>query len=598
MVNEKHEAIGTPTDDRREPDHANGNYTMRGPASSGSLMDPTENGDPSAAPESLSGPIISGKVQVQIVPVTLVEPVSPGASKKRKETEEPPDRGIRSKCPKTHCDRQAYSFEDLVAAHIEADDHSIPFESVVGPSRGGDCYKAHVTSVNKYGGPTRALLLDGTLRTLLRAVIESERDHTLHVIRAEEQAEILKKFRSYAHEETKQLAAWERFLDYDSDGEAEMVGLRLASKAIQDKLEVATQEEKNSKLRVDYAAWCARKRHLQALRPLENALWEAKIVGDEKALPYSIREFEEFFAVPDPGERYPAPEIVRRQEEWWDREKGRLRSSRTPRLEDFNRSNGSYTDRVASGRPAEGNDEAILDHSRFPITRAKRPHVQESPSVRARRVFHSCRHKLHEAQRRFDQRDRQNGADYFLRHRHDSRHPGEGPLEFDLRQFQENNALTRALIDAEKQLAEAKKVAQELNVHVAVPSDTSGFNDPDGDTDPERRMSAIHYTAIGVRTDQIDDWMKTLPDVETHDTPRIEPRPEKPELDEWSAEPIGNNESSSVIAGGRRREKINAEKQAAENRKRGARDEWCQSYPKRRRITFDKWHENKRGGVN
>lgn len=206
--------------------------------------------------------------------------------------------------------------------------------------------------------------------------------------------------------------------------------------------------------------------------------------------------------------------------------------------------------------------------------------------------FTASRKNLQEAQADFDQRNRETAANFHLRHnKHHAAVPEEqDSLSFDLQQFQHNNALTRALIDAEARFAKAKAAAGQFEITTA--SQTSGFNDSDGDADPEARLSGVNRAAAGRLSAGMMVWLEDLPAVQDGTT--LQARPQVPELDEWVAEPVGICDSASMVDYGRNKERIDGLCKAGEDQRDGAVDKWCGVYG-RKRETFEKMHGNSKG---
>lgn len=214
---------------------------------------------------------------------------------------------------------------------------------------------------------------------------------------------------------------------------------------------------------------------------------------------------------------------------------------------------------------------------------------QDLDELHAFEMLTTTREELKQAQANFDHRDRQTGAKY--RRRLD--HGEDDMLAYDLQQFEHDNMRTRELVEAEERYAEANAVAVALKLDINIdPSQKSGFQDADGDLDPEAPLSGINHAGVGPRsTGKIAEWLTTLPPVAIHDVPQAEIEPSEPELDTWSMRAIANWESISTVDCGT---KVEKEKLAMEGRRIGAVAAWCEAYKKRTMETFEKWHASRR----
>lgn len=502
---------------------------------------------------------------------------------------------------RTHGDSVAQQTKELVEAREQEDlpsrkakaNESIA-AAVSSPTTSGDILKPversrdrhlRIVPIDDNGVSRKALVLDKTLVALFEALIEAERDGVSHNERAEHNRDVLKDFQRYAHDEIGQLQRGEWVFARPPYDEVRMEQIKIAQRYLREKIHAVAIEREEIKARLEHVQANTRVRQFELLCPLEDVLMKEELLADEKDLSETNSSFERYFAIPDPSERYQAPEIVE------------VRRGSFHRVE-------SAPDGMTPVQSARGNMSTVTPYGQEKQRRDTETYrgPQRLPVIdHAQAALHDVhlrRRERDEAQARFDQRYRGTGADHFLRCKARNKAPYyETELDFDLHQLQDNIASTRALITAEKRLAEAKAAARALNVDITTASQTSDFNDPDGDADPEAKLSAVHRAAVGVCTSKIGDWMVTLPATVTHDGPVTEMRPEQPELDDWVAVPVGECDSASMIDDGQRKARIEREKQAAEKKRQAAVKDWSEKYPRRKPEAFDRWHVNRRGGT-
>lgn len=445
----------------------------------------------------------------------------------------------------------------------------------------------------------KAIALDESTLALLTALINAEQDHISHKERAEENEKRLEDFRQYAIDEYQQLTRAEWIYGRPPYDITRLNQVRDDQAGLRDKLAAINVERAQMKARVDNAAAVGRACLFGVICPLQEALVKEDLVAGEKDLTTRNSAFERYFAVPAYVDRFRAPT---------SRNHARSGSGGFQTRRPVDRGNvygdcQSYVGKHPYGArtPSSGKRPEIVAEYTQPVENYYPGYMRggqpKDPSKEALDQVVQCKKRLKEAQRAWDKRSRETGADYFLRHKDSQKAlQYEDPLEFDARRFQENNTLTRAIATAETRLAGAIAAAHALKVDITTESQTSNFNDPDGDTDPQRRLSGIHYAAIGVRTAHLDEWLGSLPTTVTSLVPLAEVQPQQPELDPWPAHPVGNHDSPSLVDCGRRKDRIEGERQAAEKKRVNTMDEWSGRYPRRKREAFDRWHANRRGG--
>lgn len=184
---------------------------------------------------------------------------------------------------------------------------------------------------------------------------------------------------------------------------------------------------------------------------------------------------------------------------------------------------------------------------------SKSPHDKEAADRKRKLVFHYCsmRTRMHVAERDFDERE-----DKFVRENDDRQKAldnGEvvqSPFEFDMRQLQETQELTRELIEAEAEYHAAKDAAiaggatlEELGSEIE-----SGFLDDD---DGYRRSEDEEEIKSAKQGYPWRSWLNKLPDTTSSSDCSGELIPvlsSEVEVDEWEARSIDICDSCSVRA--------------------------------------------------
>lgn len=440
-----------------------------------------------------------------------------------------------------------------------------------------------IVTMSESGNQEKALVLDKTLITLFKTLIEAERDHMSHIQRGENNRVILADFCEYARGELKRLGRAEWILGTPPYQRSELQRVRDIQTGLRDDLEAAGLEEENLRSCVTKAAAFARNCYFEVLCPLEDALMEEELLADEADLPETNSLFEQRFAIPPTVDRF---EMRARQDH---DKRARSHQPRPPSDVDVPAYGATdppgddleYGEAKCYGFQGEYQRQPASDHvgSEMPV---------DNPGIALREV-RSRQRELKRAERALEDRRRETGTDYFLRHKgSNKRLQYDSPLDYDQRHLANHSALTRDVSEAERKLAEAIAAAHALNVDITTSSQTSNFNDADGDVGSGRRLSHVYHAAVGVRTEQIDQFLASLPAIAIQDGPLIEDPPELPELDDWTVAPVGNYDSSSLVDVGRHKKRINGEKRAAEERRVAAMDEWGGRYPRRNRAAFDR----------
>lgn len=206
------------------------------------------------------------------------------------------------------------------------------------------------------------------------------------------------------------------------------------------------------------------------------------------------------------------------------------------------------------------------------------------------------RKQLQEARTAFETRNRESAASFYGRHQdcHRIKPREEDLLSYDHKQFEYNNRLTRDIINAEEQYAKAKLAVKEMKLNITTASQTSGFEDADGDANPDALLSGVNHAAVGFRSGKVMRWVESLPAAVAYDGPAVEVRPMEPEMDEWVAEPVGNSDSASMVEYGSFKEKIESVKAAGASKRSAAVSAWCETYGRKRDL-FERMHTDRKG---
>ncbi|KAF7192498.1 hypothetical protein HII31_06171 [Pseudocercospora fuligena] len=158
----------------------------------------------------------------------------------------------------------------------------------------------------------------------------------------------------------------------------------------------------------------------------------------------------------------------------------------------------------------------------------------------ASKAFYDAQDQLRDALARFEQRD-------VARERDRQVARDESEEAFDLRWVHRYRELTRAVIEAEERLDQAKARAIEAGFRVQGESQTSGFTDRDDDG---YRESWVAEVLASIPRDSIDAWLAGLPDDADSEWKGTS------DADEWEVQEVEICDSVSMVADGSRRRRI------------------------------------------
>ncbi|KAM3418524.1 hypothetical protein BST61_g4502 [Cercospora zeina] len=183
----------------------------------------------------------------------------------------------------------------------------------------------------------------------------------------------------------------------------------------------------------------------------------------------------------------------------------------------------------------------------------------------AKDAFYNARQKLLEAQTRFDRKEEDQAQ---ARHEENDAEDSGETETFDLHWFQRNREITRELIEAEEQLAEAKARALVLAVEIRLEDQASGFSvgEEEEEEEEEEGNPVIRESWEGEATGahfertKVETWLGTVDAKSSSDLV------EDADTDDWDAQEVEISESRSLVAWGPPRKKIDKWQQVCRER--------------------------------
>ncbi|KAI7216493.1 hypothetical protein KC352_g16602, partial [Hortaea werneckii] len=166
--------------------------------------------------------------------------------------------------------------------------------------------------------------------------------------------------------------------------------------------------------------------------------------------------------------------------------------------------------------------------------------------------FFTAQTRLHKAQDAFDSREMRREQEWQANVEAGIR--GEEvqdstPEDFDDRWLRHTQELTREVIDAEAEVAEAKRAALEAGIDVANDEADSGFLD---DVEDGYRLSKEQELVDTAAGSTVKGWLDRLPS-DKLDSPGFR---SDADIDEWETRTIGISDSVSLVAEGSVRRRI------------------------------------------
>ncbi|KAF2214951.1 hypothetical protein CERZMDRAFT_82836 [Cercospora zeae-maydis SCOH1-5] len=182
--------------------------------------------------------------------------------------------------------------------------------------------------------------------------------------------------------------------------------------------------------------------------------------------------------------------------------------------------------------------------------------------LNAKEAFYDARQKLLEAQMRFDRKEEDQAR---ARHQEKDAEDSEETETFDLHWLQRNREITRELIEAEEQLADAKAQALALGVEIRLEDQASGFSvgeEEEEEGNPVMRESwEGEATAAHFSRTNVDNWLGTVDEKFSSELV------EDADADDWHAQEVEISESRSLVAWGPPRRKIDKWQQVCRERR-------------------------------
>jgi hypothetical protein len=318
-----------------------------------------------------------------------------------------------------------------------------------------------IVTIEHDSEPRSAMLLTDELLAAWKAACEYTRTFAVKLKQVQARREVTDKFRQHAN--SREVHLWEQWRKRPDDAVTGVVSRNISRqlRGIEEKTKRANEREAEDEEEVAGMRWDLAEKCLQANILVSDALIDHKAMVPDSELEFAIepdQAFLEFFALSKESERaLLGPEHTQE-------DPGAI-----------------HSEGQESEMPAEQVAEQDFDDA-----------------------YCNLRH----AQTEFDQRHRVSAPSSWLI----GTPTAEEQLQLDHDQFQQNNQVTRQLIEAEQQFAAAKKAAAELNLDLVASAQTSGFGPIDGDL-PGAILSCTRPVVEGAEKDPgIVAWMEAVPD--------------------------------------------------------------------------------------
>ena len=356
-----------------------------------------------------------------------------------------------------------------------------------------------------------AILLNYGLSREIQEFIKAECQLVTQRLRSDELTKVLRSFRKYGRDEIEELLEKCDALDGVPGKEMKLARYNAKSRSIEARLAQADDLERDARRNLLQAERFSKKRALEVAILLGDVFYGCRLLPPEED-PSLNPAIVQTFAVPD-------------------------HSSVTE-----SSSSSDLGGVAVSGAQSAIPETVYVDPAADDVKKAYRRAFTE----------------LFEAREDFEYKDYQRDQEV-LRLRHqiaDGQHPMETAEDFDLRHLLHSRKLTRRLIEAEANFAQAKAKAVEAGVSITTSHQSSGFVDRANDG----RCSGEAVTFANIDRPQILKWLDEIPESSAEWTKLPAYRPQ--EADQWELRSVGLSDSASLVAEGSERMRI---------------DQWAQS---------------------